>query len=96
MRDFHLLPERLPLSQFCSDEEYVFMLPYVVDGDDIRMIECRRQVCFSDKAFDCRMILSPSGGENFDRDVAFEPAIAGVMHLANPARPSRREKGAMV
>ena len=61
-----------------------------VDLRDVRMIERREHLRFSPEAGEAVGIAGDGGQQDFDRDLAIERRVAGLVDLAHPARADPR------
>jgi len=61
-----------------------------VDLCDVRMIERREHLCFSPEAGEAVGIAGDGGQQDFDRDLAIERRITGLVDFAHPARADSR------
>jgi hypothetical protein len=75
--------ERLPLDEFHRQEAATLELPYLVDGDDVRMVEGRGRA---------GLLLEPAGdvgasgerwAQELDRHLSSQPRILREVHLAH-------------
>jgi hypothetical protein len=76
--------ERRPVDEFHHDIGMTVDLTGVVDGDDVRMVEPRRQARFLEQPLP---VLSRQVGlaDHFDRHVAVEQLIMGTVDDGHPA-----------
>ncbi len=49
------------------------------------MVELGQELRFAFEALEAFVVLDEGGGQNFDRDIAFELGVPGAVDLAHPA-----------
>jgi hypothetical protein len=59
------MPERLAIQKLHHDEGLALPFVNVVDGADVRVVECRGGLCFTLEALQNLMILGQASGKNF-------------------------------
>ena len=82
--------ERRALDQLHHQGVYAVGVFEPVDLRDVRMIERREHPRFSPEAGEAIGIAGDGGQQDFDRDLAIERRVAGLVDLAHPARADSR------
>ena len=85
----HALAEGLALQQLAHHVGRAGLVPDVVDGDDVRMVEGAGGPRLLLEPLEARGIGAHRGGENLDRDLAAQARVAGAVDLAHRARPEQ-------
>ena len=85
----HAMCERFTAHEFHRDERAVAAVTYIVDRDDVRVIERRCRACLTRKARNGSRIGKQARGEHLKRDIPLESLIACAIHLAHPAGAER-------
>ena len=70
-------------------ERHVVLAP-VVDGDDVRMVQRRRDLSFGAEAAQERGVLGERGVQDLDRDATAEAGVLGEVHPTARAGPDGR------
>ena len=84
--------ERRALDQLHHQGVYAVGVFEPVDLRDVRMIERREHPRFSPEAGEAIGIAGDRGQQDFDRDLAIERRVAGLIDLAHPARADPRRE----
>ena len=84
--------ERRALDQLHHQGVYAVGVFEPVDLRDVRMIERREHPRFSPEAGEAIGIAGDGGQQDFDRDLAIERRVAGLVDLAHPARADTRRE----
>ena len=77
--------QRLALEQFHGDKRAAFELADVVNRADIRMIQRRCGARFAAESFDGLSVVRNVVGKKFQRNVAAEARVLGLINHAHPA-----------
>jgi hypothetical protein len=78
--------QRLAFQQFHGDERLLFVLPDIVDGADVWMIQSRGGACFSLKAVESLAVSGHLGGKEFQGNMPAKASVLGfVDHTHAPA-----------
>src|SRR5713101_6336180 len=78
-------PEGLPLQQFHGDEGSSLGLVNLVDGADVRMIQCRGSLGFALKTAECLRVFGYVIGQELESN---KPAEFYVLSLVNHTHPT--------
>ena len=81
--------EAAALEQLEDHERDVVLAP-VVDGDDVRMMQGRRDLGFGAEAAQERGVLGERSMQDLDRDAAAEAGVLGEVHPTARAGPDGR------
>src|SRR5713101_7022902 len=73
-------PQRLPLQQFHGDEGSSLGLVNLVDGADVRMIQCRSRLGFALETAEGLRVVSEFVGQELQGDVATKLEVFGLIH----------------
>ena len=82
-------PQAAALEQLEHHERDVVLAP-VVDGDDVRVVERRRDLGLGAEAAEERGVLGERGVQDLDRDAAPQAGVLGEVHAPARAGPDGR------
>ena len=82
-------PQAAALEQLEHHERDVVLAP-VVDGDDVRVVERRRDLGLGAEATEERGVLGERGVQDLDRDAPPEAGVLGEVHAPARAGPDGR------
>ena len=86
-----LIAERLALQQLRDDVGRAVLVPDVIDGQDVRMVQRRGRLRLLREPAEAIRIGSEARRQHLDGDLAPEHGVAGPVHLAHAAGAERRE-----
>src|SRR6266849_893586 len=78
-------PEGLPLQQFHGDEGSSLGLVNLVDGADVRMIQCRGSLGFALKTAECLRVFGYVVGQELESNETTKLHILGLVNHTHPA-----------
>ena len=79
------LPQVLALEQLHGHVGHALLLPEVVDGDDVRVVELGGGLGLALEAVAGALVLAELAGDDLDRDLAAEHRVEGAEDLAHGA-----------
>src|SRR5262245_9920773 len=84
------LSQRHPLNEFSGDEMRRVEIAYLIYGDDVRMVEGAGGSGFLLEPEQPLIVLGALFEQQLERDLSFEPCVAGQIDLSHPAGSERR------
>ncbi len=85
------LPQRLALEQLGDEIGRALVVPDVVDGEHVGVVEDTRGARFVLEAMAARRVRADGGGKDLDRHGAAETGITRAVNLTHPAGPQTAE-----
>ena len=82
--------QRLTFEQFGDDIGFIPVDAHVEHSNDVGMAERGGRSRLALEALQAGAVTGELGPENFERNVASQPAVVGAIHLAHSARAERR------
>jgi hypothetical protein len=70
------------------DERLTILLPDLMDGADVRMVQCRGSTCLSAEPFECLCVMGNIFGQEFERD---EATKLGILSLVDDTHATAAE-----
>src|SRR3989442_4314137 len=86
---FEAFGQRFPLDAFHSEIINAVLMTDIMQGANIRMIQAGNGLRFALEALLANRIRGELRGQNFDRDGALQPRVAGAVNFAHAPRTKR-------
>jgi hypothetical protein len=80
------LTHRLAFDELRRDEASALIGAYLVDGDDVRMIQSRSGASFLLETAQPGFVTVERFGQELERDAAAQTCVLSQIHIAHPAR----------